>query len=62
MLIFLRFFGFMFFTQRIALRLIHSISSLDAAATIFFVARFLRLLFEGGVYFFGNPQASTTAG
>ena len=27
----------------------------DAAATIYFTARFVRLLFEGGVYFFGKP-------
>ena len=28
----------------------------DAAATIYFAAHFVRLLFEGGVYFFGKPQ------
>ena len=27
----------------------------DAAATIYFTAHFVRLLFEGGVYFFGKP-------
>ena len=27
----------------------------EAAATIHFAARFVRLLFEGGVYFFGKP-------
>ena len=27
----------------------------DAAATIYFAARFMRLLFEGGVYSFGKP-------
>ena len=27
----------------------------DAAATIYFAARFVRLLFEGVIYFFGNP-------
>ena len=27
----------------------------DAAATIYFAGRFVRLLFEGGVYFFGKP-------
>ena len=27
----------------------------DAVATIFFAARFVRLLFEGGVHFFGKP-------
>ena len=31
----------------------------DAAATIYFAARFVQLLFEGGVYFF---ETSTTAG
>ena len=28
----------------------------DAAATIYFAARSVRLLFEGGVYFFGKPR------
>ena len=27
----------------------------DTAATIYFAARFVRLLLEGGVYFFGMP-------
>ena len=27
----------------------------DAAATIYFTARFVRLLFEGSVYFYGKP-------
>ena len=27
----------------------------DAAATIFFAAHFVRLLFKGGVYLFGKP-------
>ena len=27
----------------------------DAMATIYFTARFVWLLFEGGVYFFGKP-------
>ena len=27
----------------------------DAAATIYFTVRFVRLLFEGGIYFFGKP-------
>ena len=26
----------------------------DTAATIYFTARFVRLLFEGGIYFFGK--------
>ena len=32
----------------------YSISSISAAATIYFAARFVQLLFEGGVYFFGK--------
>ena len=27
----------------------------DATATIYFAARFVQLLFEGGIYFFGKP-------
>ena len=30
----------------------------EAATTIHFAARFVRLLFEGGVYFFGKPGDS----
>ena len=33
-----------------------SILRSDAAATIYFAARFVWLLFKGGVYFFGKPR------
>ena len=34
----------------------------DAAATTSFAARFVRLLFEGSVYFLGNLETPTMAG
>ena len=32
----------------------------DTTVTIYFAARFVRLLFEGGIYFLGNLETSTT--
>ena len=34
----------------------------DTAVTIYFAAHFVRLLFKGGIYFFGNLETSTTVG
>ena len=34
----------------------------DTMATIYFTAHFVWLVFKGGIYFFGSPETSTTAG
>ena len=40
---------------------VHVFFRSDAAATIYFVAHFVWLLFEGNSCFFGKPWTSTTA-
>ena len=43
-------------SERNPLRNLHTIFlQSDAAATIYFAAHFVQLLFKGGVYFFGKP-------
>ena len=48
--------------QQAVVALLHRVLALysvflrsDTVATIYFAARFVRLLFEGGIYFFGKP-------